>query len=130
MTTFLLNHFDLFGLRQVYAAWRDRKSLPLPFATPFLYRLVRHPLYVGFLIAFWATPVMTVTHFVFAAASTAYVLVGIQLEERDLIHQFGDSYRAYRTRVRMLLPWPRRPRHYAQSPNAARGGKRQFESTQ
>lgn len=107
VATFVINHFDLFGLRQVYAALRGRKPPALKFATPFFYRLVRHPIYLGFIIAFWATPVMTVAHFVFAVATTGYMLIGIQLEERDLIHQFGDSYRDYRKQVRMLIPIPR-----------------------
>jgi len=114
VATFLINHFDLFGLRQVYAALRNREPPALHFVTPFFYRLVRHPIYLGFIIAFWATPVMTVAHFVFAVATTAYMLIGIQLEERDLVHAYGDRYRTYRHRVRMLIPLPRassRPEH-------------------
>lgn len=108
-STFLLDHFELFGLRQTWAASRGR-TLPMPaFRTPGLYRYVRHPLYVGFLLAFWATPHMSTSHLVFAVANTAYILVGIWFEERDLIAQFGERYRRYREQVGMLLP--RRARH-------------------
>jgi protein-S-isoprenylcysteine O-methyltransferase Ste14 len=107
-STFLINHFELFGLRQVYLAAR-RRDLPVAgFRTPVLYRLVRHPLYLGFVLAFWAAPTMTVGHLVFALATLGYILVAIQLEERDLIHQFGDRYLAYREQVRGLVPIPRR----------------------
>jgi methanethiol S-methyltransferase len=108
LATFMIDHFELFGLRQVWSAFRER-PLPAPaFATPALYRTVRHPIYLGFMIAFWATPTMTLGHLIFAAATSAYMLVAIQLEERDLIRRYGDSYRGYRRRVRMLLPLPRR----------------------
>jgi len=105
-TTFLINHFDLFGLRQVWYAFRARPYPGLEFRTPALYRAVRHPIYLGFIIAFWATPVMSLGHLVFAVATTGYILVAIQLEERDLVHRFGDTYREYRRGTRMLVPLP------------------------
>ncbi len=103
-TTFLIDHLALFGLRQVWCTFRGQPRAAPRFVSPGPYRAVRHPLYLGFLIAFWAAPVMSVTHLVFAGATTAYVLVAIQLEERDLIRTFGDRYRAYRRRTSMLLP--------------------------
>jgi len=105
LSTFLINHFELFGLHQVANNLTGR-PMPAPrFRTPLLYRVVRHPLYLGFLIAVWATPTMSVGHLLFAAVITAYILVGFQLEERDLEAVFGDDYRRYRSRVAMLLPW-------------------------
>ena len=104
LATFLINHFELFGLRQVYNHLRGKEDTPLRFTTPFLYKYVRHPLYVGWLLIFWATPTMTVAHLVFAIATTAYILVAIQLEEKDLVKMHGKSYETYREQVPMLIP--------------------------
>lgn len=114
LATFLINHFDLFGLRQVWLHFRGKPYTHLKFGVPFLYKFVRHPLYLGFVIAFWSTPVMTVTHLLFALATTGYILVAIQFEERDLIAHFGQYYRDYRERVPMLFPF---------------GGRRQSDKT-
>jgi methanethiol S-methyltransferase len=102
--TFLINHFDLFGLRQVWFALIGRPYAKVPLATPWLYRVIRHPLYLGFLLAFWMTPTMTLAHLVFAIATTAHILLAIQLEERDLVAEHGIAYESYRQRVPMLIP--------------------------
>src|SRR5215211_1612522 len=103
-STFLINHFDLFGMRQVWRYLLDKREEGLRFTTPGPYRLVRHPLYVGWLFAFWMTPVMTLAHLLFSVATTAYILLAIRFEERDLVREHGEVYKAYRRSVPMLIP--------------------------
>ena len=105
LSTFMINHFELFGLHQVVNHLAGRDMPAMRFKTPMLYNFVRHPIYLGFIIAFWAAPTMTVGHLLFAAVTTAYIFVGIFLEEHDLTELFGDDYRQYRDRVSMLIPW-------------------------
>jgi len=102
-STFLINHFDLFGLRQVWLHLIGRKYTALKFKTPSLYKSVRHPMYIGWFFAFWGTPTMSVTHLLFAVMTTAYILIAIQLEERDLVTDLPE-YKDYRKRVPMLIP--------------------------
>jgi protein-S-isoprenylcysteine O-methyltransferase Ste14 len=104
LSTFLINHFDLFGLRQVWLFFRGRQYTNLPFKTPVLYRYMRHPLYFGWLLVFWSAPVMTAAHLFFAVMTTAYILIAIQFEERDLVALHGEKYRRYRESVPMIVP--------------------------
>lgn len=126
LSTFMIGHANLFGLQQVWVNLRARMLPPDGFRTPALYRVVRHPIMVGFLIAFWATPLMSAGHLLFAAVTTGYILVATRLEERDLIAVFGDVYRDYRRRVPAFLPLPRRGGAglvHAQSPTQAQPGE-------
>jgi protein-S-isoprenylcysteine O-methyltransferase Ste14 len=105
ISSFLIDHFDLFGLRQVYLFAKGKPYLPPPFRTPTCYRVVRHPIMLGFLIAFWATPTMTWGHLLFSVMTTAYILLGVYLEEQDLRHAYGGSYAEYQQEVGMIIPW-------------------------
>ncbi|MFW6199112.1 MAG: methanethiol S-methyltransferase [Gemmatimonadota bacterium] len=108
LSTFMISHTDLFGLRQVWLRWKEGSYRPLEFQLSFLYRFVRHPLLLGFIVAFWATPTMTAGHLLFAVATTGYILVGIRLEERDLVRTHGKAYQRYRAETPMLVPNPLR----------------------
>lgn len=121
-STFMINHFDLFGLRQVYLAWQGKPYRELGFRTHLLYRVVRHPLMLGFLVAFWAAPTMTAGHLLFSVGITAYILVALQLEEHDLTAHLGERYRDYQRRVPMLIPVPSGRRFVKDGHHGRQGG--------
>lgn len=108
LSSFLINHFDLFGLRQVWLYFNGKPYTHLKFKLPFLYKYVRHPLYLGLLIAFWSTPVMTITHLFFAILTTGYVFTGIQFEEKDLVNTFGEKYKSYKKKAPMIIPFTKK----------------------
>ena len=124
ISTFLINHFDLFGLRQVWLYLRGRQYTTLQFGTPGPYRLVRHPLYVGWFFAFWMTPTMTLAHLLFSVATTAYILLAIQFEERDLVREHGEAYESYRRSVPMLIPFAHRRRTQTSRPDRVKAESR------
>lgn len=119
ISTVLISHFDLFGLRRVWSHWRNAPSEPPKFVTEGPYRAVRHPVYAGTLVAYWSTPRMTLGHLFFAAVFTAYIVLAIRWEERDMIARYGESYRAYRGQVSMLLPLPNKRKRAAEAGEAA-----------
>lgn len=122
LSTFMINHFDLFGLRQVWLYFRGREYTHLPFKTPAFYRYVRHPLYFGWLLVFWSAPVMTAAHLFFAVMTTAYILIAIRFEERDLVALHGEKYRRYREQVPMIVPVP--ARFEGEAPESAQAAAR------
>ena len=123
VSTFLINHFDLFGLRQVWLYFIGKPYTQLPFKTPLFYKYVRHPLYLGWMIAFWAAPTMTVAHFLFAAICTGYMLTAIRFEERDLIQAFGDKYIKYKQMAPMLIPFARKKKAGIEASSPSRAEK-------
>lgn len=120
-TTFLIDHFELFGLKQVWTFFNGRPHEQAAFRTPGPYNVVRHPLYLGFIVAFWSAPDMTAGHMFFAVMTTAYILVAIQFEERDLLQFHGENYRSYKDHVSMLIPWPRKKAAGRKAMTAGRG---------
>ena len=127
-TTFLINHFELFGLAQAWARWREHAFHPPRFQTPLFYRIVRHPMQAGIALGLWATPYMTVGHLVLAAGLTLYILIGVYFEERDLVRAFGDRYEAYRERVPKLIPLLPRRLHGSRAPTSTKAEQREVSA--